>query len=833
MKKIKLFALAAFAMLSTNAFAEVVEAGRSINGVSYELSKTTVGDVTTYTAQVKGFATTATDAQKKTVSIPKEVTGDNDVVYKVTSFAANWAGASNTTVESLTIAVDNIPAANFTAGIFSCLDAVKTIVITDGTAAADAVITKFPKDAISATATGKLESVTLSSNITEIEEAAFANCTKLTTFNLANIKKYGDSAFNGSALTSIDLTGAETIGNAAFANCAGVESLTIPAGVKSVGNNAFKAMTKLATVTINISNDDLTTVGTWFADDNKIATLTISSAKLTAIASNAFKDAIITTLDLSGATALATVPDDAFPANKYTSVKLGGTKLTAIPAILGNAKASLTEITLPTAAGYTTIADNQFSDFTALTSVTIGENVTEIGQTAFKGCEKLTAITLPETLTTIAKGAFRESGLTSIDIPAKVTSLADRVFINCADLETVTGMEGVTYIDGYTFSGCEKLTSLALSENITTVRGNSLTGTKITSLNLPNCTTFTDRVLGDPSATRAANTTLKTVTLGAAALDAYTFANCTALETVTIKQADAGDDIAENAFYGCTKLAAFNYDATSGFLGEIDNLAFAGCSNSPLIVITTSAAYIENHPTAPLNSKYGDGSAYTITTVADKGSSGKFFARICPTNDISIEAASDVKVYAVYVDEGTAYFRAFRTNGGKYMIAAGDHAIIKTNEAKTIDIEYPGWGNANSDDEIFCVNEDVAVATFQGAPATYAQTNNGAYVYDFTNGNYIYRLTNNASTGGFGFTYFTGSTMKTGQFFIESSTVPASGARLQTVWLDENGNVEGDATAIQKFETQTEDGAIYNLAGQKVSASYKGVVIKNGKKYIK
>jgi hypothetical protein len=29
------------------------------------------------------------------------------------------------------------------------------------------------------------------------------------------------------------------------------------------------------------------------------------------------------------------------------------------------------------------------------------------------------------------------------------------------------------------------------------------------------------------------------------------------------------------------------------------------------------------------------------------------------------------------------------------------------------------------------------------------------------------------------------------------------------------------------------DDAIYNLAGQKVSASYKGLVIKNGKKMIK
>ena len=31
---------------------------------------------------------------------------------------------------------------------------------------------------------------------------------------------------------------------------------------------------------------------------------------------------------------------------------------------------------------------------------------------------------------------------------------------------------------------------------------------------------------------------------------------------------------------------------------------------------------------------------------------------------------------------------------------------------------------------------------------------------------------------------------------------------------------------------QTENGAIYNLAGQRVDASYRGVVIMNGKKFI-
>ena len=42
----------------------------------------------------------------------------------------------------------------------------------------------------------------------------------------------------------------------------------------------------------------------------------------------------------------------------------------------------------------------------------------------------------------------------------------------------------------------------------------------------------------------------------------------------------------------------------------------------------------------------------------------------------------------------------------------------------------------------------------------------------------------------------------------------------------------GDMTAIQAMKTNRTDGAAYNLAGQRVGASYKGVIIKNGRKYI-
>ena len=71
------------------------------------------------------------------------------------------------------------------------------------------------------------------------------------------------------------------------------------------------------------------------------------------------------------------------------------------------------------------------------------------------------------------------------------------------------------------------------------------------------------------------------------------------------------------------------------------------------------------------------------------------------------------------------------------------------------------------------------------------------------------------------------SVIKDGQLYLIFNGTAA--ARIDVIWLDGS---EEDATAIKAVKTAAEKGAIYNLAGQKVNAAYKGVVIKDGKKYI-
>lgn len=115
--------------------------------------------------------------------------------------------------------------------------------------------------------------------------------------------------------------------------------------------------------------------------------------------------------------------------------------------------------------------------------------------------------------------------------------------------------------------------------------------------------------------------------------------------------------------------------------------------------------------------------------------------------------------------------------------------------------------------------------TFQGVLAATENVmgdNPGCYVYGFSakDGSFV-KVTGNSIS------------VKAFRAYITVSTTAGAGAGARGFMKASFGGGDG-TTAIKKVETVSDDdpnAPVYNLAGQQVDASYKGIVIKNGKKY--
>ena len=112
------------------------------------------------------------------------------------------------------------------------------------------------------------------------------------------------------------------------------------------------------------------------------------------------------------------------------------------------------------------IGDHAFYQCTRLTSMTIPDSVTNIGCWTFFNCARLTSITISSSLASITEGAFEDCiRLTNVSIPSSVTSIGAVAFNGCSSLANVTISNGVTSIGDSVFSGCTKLMAITVDTN--------------------------------------------------------------------------------------------------------------------------------------------------------------------------------------------------------------------------------------------------------------------------------------------------------------------------------------------------------------------------------
>lgn len=120
----------------------------------------------------------------------------------------------------------------------------------------------------------------------------------------------------------------------------------------------------------------------------------------------------------------------------------------------------------------------------------IPDGIKIIGDYAFCNNYLMTSVTIPASVTDIGNGAFFGcTDLISVTIPEGVITVGDSAFESCAILESVSIPNSVTTVGDRAFCSCQFLSSITLPDGITRI-GNSLcTSSGIMSFTIPDSVT--------------------------------------------------------------------------------------------------------------------------------------------------------------------------------------------------------------------------------------------------------------------------------------------------------------------------------------------------------
>ena len=304
-----------------------------------------------------------------------------------------------------------------------------------------------------------------------------------------------------------------------------------------------------------------------------------------------------------------------------------------------------------------------------ITSLTISDGVTDIGEYSFYSLSRLAKVSIPDSVTRIKKCAFRQcSSLTKITFPDGVSNIEDAVFGGCSNLLSFTISDNVASIGMYAFQNCARLTNMVIPKSVKSISREAFSGcSKLQSVT----------ILGE-----------------CPIINIQTFAHCSVLEEITLP--DSVLIIEKSAFSNCTALKNVYYAGTEDMWKEIN----VDSGNEPL---DNAAIHADTSPEAAYRINgitVSDNDGKPLSALPD----GSFLATVSITNRVS--GTSPVIFLAAYSSDGK--FQDFA------------YVTVKEPIGATVEVTLPIDNSAGNIAELkaFAVSS-IGAFTPIGAPVSY------------------------------------------------------------------------------------------------------------------